>query len=49
MWEPQHLTALWVSTARYRDIFTLLPYFKAVYEELLHIIYKYTKHGKAEH
>jgi hypothetical protein len=24
MWEPQHLTALWVSTARYRDTFT--PY-----------------------
>jgi hypothetical protein len=23
MWKPQHLTALWVSTARYRDIFTL--------------------------
>jgi hypothetical protein len=23
MWEPQHLTALWVSTARYRDTFTL--------------------------
>jgi hypothetical protein len=22
MWEPQHLTALWVSTARYRDTFT---------------------------
>jgi hypothetical protein len=27
MWEPQHLTALWVSTARYRDTFTWpLPY-----------------------
>jgi hypothetical protein len=26
MWEPQHLTALWVSTARYRDTFTYLPY-----------------------
>jgi hypothetical protein len=26
MWEPQHLTALWVSMARYRDTFTL-PYF----------------------
>jgi hypothetical protein len=27
MWEPQHLTALWVSMARYRDTFTLLlPY-----------------------
>jgi hypothetical protein len=25
MWEPQHLTALWVSMARYRDTFTL-PY-----------------------
>jgi hypothetical protein len=25
MWEPQHLTALWVSTARYRDTFT--PYY----------------------
>jgi hypothetical protein len=25
MWEPQHLTTLWVSTARYRDTFTL-PY-----------------------
>jgi hypothetical protein len=25
MWEPQHLTALWVSTARYRDTFTPLP------------------------
>jgi hypothetical protein len=24
MWEPQHLTALWVSTARYRDTFYLL-------------------------
>jgi hypothetical protein len=24
MWEPQHLTALWVSTARYRDTFTFL-------------------------
>jgi hypothetical protein len=23
MWEPQHLTALWVSTACYRDTFTL--------------------------
>jgi hypothetical protein len=23
MWEPQHLAALWVSTARYRDTFTL--------------------------
>jgi hypothetical protein len=23
MWEPQHLTALWVSTAHYRDTFTL--------------------------
>jgi hypothetical protein len=23
MWEPQHLTALWISTARYRDTFTL--------------------------
>jgi hypothetical protein len=23
MWEPQHLTALWASTARYRDTFTL--------------------------
>jgi hypothetical protein len=22
MWEPQHLTALWVSTARYSDTFT---------------------------
>jgi hypothetical protein len=22
MWEPQHLTALWVSMARYRDTFT---------------------------
>jgi hypothetical protein len=22
MWEPQHLTALWVSTAGYRDTFT---------------------------
>jgi hypothetical protein len=22
MWKPQHLTALWVSTARYRDSFT---------------------------
>jgi hypothetical protein len=25
MWEPQYLTTLWVSTARYRDTFTL-PY-----------------------
>jgi hypothetical protein len=25
MWEPQHFTALWVSTARYRDTFTLYP------------------------
>jgi hypothetical protein len=24
MWEPQHLTALWVSTAHYRDTFTYL-------------------------
>jgi hypothetical protein len=24
MWEPQHLTVLWVSTARYRDTFTYL-------------------------
>jgi hypothetical protein len=24
MWEPQHLTALWVSTARYRDTFTFI-------------------------
>jgi hypothetical protein len=24
MWEPQHLTTLWVSTARYRDTFTPL-------------------------
>jgi hypothetical protein len=23
MWEPQHLTTLWVSTARYRDTFTI--------------------------
>jgi hypothetical protein len=23
MWEPQHLTTLWASTARYRDTFTL--------------------------
>jgi hypothetical protein len=23
MWEPQHLTALWVSTARYRDSFLI--------------------------
>jgi hypothetical protein len=23
MWEPHHLTALWVSMARYRDTFTL--------------------------
>jgi hypothetical protein len=23
MWEPQHLTTLWASTARYRDSFTL--------------------------
>jgi hypothetical protein len=22
MWEPQHLTTLWASTARYRDTFT---------------------------
>jgi hypothetical protein len=22
MWEPQHLRALWLSTARYRDTFT---------------------------
>jgi hypothetical protein len=26
MWEPQHLTALWVSTARYRDTFTFISY-----------------------
>jgi hypothetical protein len=25
MWEPQHLTTLWASTACYRDSFTLLP------------------------
>jgi hypothetical protein len=25
MWELQHLTALWVSTAHYRDTFTPLP------------------------
>jgi hypothetical protein len=24
MWEPQHLTALWASSACYRDTFTLL-------------------------
>jgi hypothetical protein len=30
MWEPQHLTTLWVSTACYRDTFTLLTYFKHV-------------------
>jgi hypothetical protein len=24
MWEPQHLTALWVSTACYRDTFTFI-------------------------
>jgi hypothetical protein len=24
MWEPQHLTTLWASTACYRDTFTLL-------------------------
>jgi hypothetical protein len=24
MWEPQHLTTLWASTACYRDSFTLL-------------------------
>jgi hypothetical protein len=24
MWEPQHLTTLWVSTARYRDTYTYL-------------------------
>jgi hypothetical protein len=27
MWEPQHLTTLWASTACYRDTFTLLTYF----------------------
>jgi hypothetical protein len=26
MWEPQHLTTLWVSTARYRDSFTFTLY-----------------------
>jgi hypothetical protein len=24
MWEAQHVTALWVSTSRYRDTFTFL-------------------------
>jgi hypothetical protein len=24
MWEPQHLTTLWVSTARYRDIYLIV-------------------------
>jgi hypothetical protein len=24
MWEPQHLTTLWVSTARYRDTFAFI-------------------------
>jgi hypothetical protein len=24
MWEPQHITTLWTSTASYRDTFTLL-------------------------
>jgi hypothetical protein len=27
VWEPQHLTNLWPSTACYRDTFTLLTYF----------------------
>jgi hypothetical protein len=26
MWEPQHLTTLWVSTARYRDTFTFFTW-----------------------
>jgi hypothetical protein len=30
MWEHQHLTALWVSTARYRDTFTLLFSIRAI-------------------
>jgi hypothetical protein len=25
MWEPQHLTTLWVSTASYRNTFSSLP------------------------
>jgi hypothetical protein len=27
MWEPEHLTILWVSTACYRDTFTFYLYF----------------------
>jgi hypothetical protein len=27
MWEPQHLTTLWVSTAGYRDTFTFFIYY----------------------
>jgi hypothetical protein len=27
MWEPQHLTTLWASTACYRDTFILLYYY----------------------
>jgi hypothetical protein len=30
MWEPQHLTALWVSMARYRDSFTLVTRYDQV-------------------
>jgi hypothetical protein len=27
MWDPQHLTTLWASTAFYRDSFTCLPFY----------------------
>jgi hypothetical protein len=34
MWEPQHLSTLWVSTARYRDIFTLPTHWKVTRIEI---------------
>jgi hypothetical protein len=34
MWEPQHLTVLWVSTARYRDTFTFYYYKKVNYGDV---------------
>jgi hypothetical protein len=34
VWEPQHLTALWVSMARYRDTVTFYQYNKALHKRL---------------
>jgi hypothetical protein len=38
MWEPQHLTALWVSTARYRDIFTFASTIRLGYSVMADVL-----------